>query len=204
MEKTNIFFKQKTQFFDHWATTYDCLLTTIFYQAIHQRLLIYVQLPIQAKVLDLGCGTGKLLNRLCKKFPEIQGTGVDLSPAMLRQARAENQSHPRLIFCEGNAESLPFVPNQFDAVFNTISFLHYPNPEKVFAEISRVLMPEGYFYLADYVGTTKQQNLSITPGGLRFYSSQQREEFGTNVGLICCGHYYLFGPVMLSIFQRSR
>jgi SAM-dependent methyltransferase len=204
MATMNSFFKQKTQFFNHWASIYDCSLTTVFYQAIHQRLLTYVELSAQANILDLGCGTGKLLNRLCDKFPEIKGTGVDLSPEMLRQARAANQHHPRLIFCEGNAESLPFVPNQFDAVFNTISFLHYPNPQNVFAEISRVLLLEGYFYLVDYVGTTKKQYLSITPGGLHFYNPQQREAFAINVGLICCGHYHLFGPVMLSIFQRSR
>ncbi|MEB3310652.1 MAG: class I SAM-dependent methyltransferase [Snowella sp.] len=201
---TNSFFTQKINFFDRWAPFYDFLLTTVFYQAIHQRILDYVQFSQSAMVLDLGCGTGKLLNRLAQNFPQLQGVGVDLSPGMLRQARAENRHHPRLIFCEGNAESLPFADTQFDAVFNTISFLHYPDPQQVFVEVARILAPQGYFYLADYVGTGTNQKFPLSPGGLRFYSAQQREALGNNAGLRCLGHHYLLGSVMLSIFQRSR
>ncbi|MFN7662023.1 MAG: class I SAM-dependent methyltransferase, partial [Dolichospermum sp.] len=74
-----------------------------------------------ANVLDLGCGTGRLLDRLANQFPEITGTGLDLSPQMLRVARQNNRHRPRLIYLEGNAENLPFAEGQFNAVFNTIS-----------------------------------------------------------------------------------
>ncbi len=209
MSKTS-FFEQKTDFFDRWAPGYDCLLTTVFYQAIHQRLLDYVSLPAQAQVLDLGCGTGKFLNRLAARFPDLRGLGLDLSPVMLRQARRKNQHHPRLIFCPGNAESIPSgdakgtasAARQFDAVFNTISFLHYPDPQRVFQEIARVLRPQGKFYLADYSPRCLGSSLSLTPGGLKFYSAQKRQELAQTSGLQCQGHYYLLGPVLLSIFTQ--
>ena len=51
---TNNFYQQKEKFFNLWAPYYDCWFTTFFYQAIHQRLLEYVELKENASVLDLG------------------------------------------------------------------------------------------------------------------------------------------------------
>ncbi len=196
-------FRNKEKFFDRWAPSYDFLFTTVFYQAVHKRLLEYVELPDQPNVLDLGCGTGRLLNRLAAQFPTLRGTGLDLSREMLRQARQRNQYGTRLIYIKGNVESLPFADGQFDAIFNTISFLHYPNPKQVFSEVSRVLRPNGRFYLADYVRPDISPSYcSFFPGGLRFYSPRQREKFGTDAGLECLGHHYLLGPVLLTIFSQ--
>lgn len=198
------FVRQKQVIFDRWAPSYDWLLPSVFYQAVHQRLLDYVQLPPNANVLDLGCGTGRLLDRLANHFPDLQGTGIDLSEEMLRQARRRNRHHPRLIFISGNAEALPFAVGQFDAVFNTISFLHYPHPETVFAEVSRILAPGGQFYLADWSlhNAFSSRSLPITPGGVRFYSPAAREQLGRSAHLICHGHHDLIGQVVLTRFEK--
>ena len=197
-------FSNKEKFFDLWAPSYDFLFTTVFYQAVHKRLLEYVELPEQPNVLDLGCGTGRLLNRLATQFPTLRGTGLDLSAKMLHQAQQGNRHKERLVYKQGNAESLPFVESQFDAVFNTLSFLHYPNPQQVFQEVNRVLYPSGKFYLVDFtVREWKGANsLPLSPGGIHFYSTQQREQFGLVVHLKCLGHYYLLGSVVLSIFSK--
>ncbi|HEY9876748.1 MAG TPA: class I SAM-dependent methyltransferase, partial [Candidatus Obscuribacterales bacterium] len=129
---TNESLHNKEKFFDLWAPNYDFLFLSVFYQAVHKRLLEYVNLPDRANVLDIGCGTGRLLDRLATQFPQMRGTGLDLSTEMLHQARERNRHHPRLIYIQGNAEALPFADGQFDAVFNTLSFLHYPKPEQVF------------------------------------------------------------------------
>jgi len=201
---TNDVYRHKQKLFDRWAPNYDLLFTTIFYQAVHKRLLEYVELPDNPNVLDLGCGTGRLLHRLATQFPALQGTGLDLSSQMLRQARQRNQHRPRLIFKQGNAESLPFTEGQFDAVFNTISFLHYPQPQQVFSEVSRVLRQGGCFYLVDYIGRKKTVTRSIPffTNTLRFYNREQREEFGRVAGMDYLGHHFLLGPVMLTVFQR--
>jgi ubiquinone/menaquinone biosynthesis C-methylase UbiE len=195
-------YKQKEKIFDRWAPNYDFLFTTIFYQALHKRLLEYLELPETANVLDLGCGTGRLLNRLAAKFPHLKGTGLDLSSIMLRQARQTNQHHDRLIFIRGNAEALPFAENQFDAVFNSISFLHYPNPQQVVSEVSRVLNKEGRYHLIDYLGGDifSPKLKSFVP--ISFYSFEQREELGRNAGLECLGHHYLLGSIALTIFRK--
>ncbi|MDH6058740.1 class I SAM-dependent methyltransferase [Umezakia ovalisporum] len=198
------FLRSKKLLFDTWAPTYDWLFPSVIYQAIHQRLLEYVNLPERANILDMGCGTGRLLNRLTTKFPHVRGTGLDLSSEMLRIARMSNRHHPRLIYIEGKAECLPFAEGQFDAVFSTISFLHYLQPEQVLTEVKRVLTPGGHFYLVDI--TTKQQTgtqlLPISPRGIRLYSSQQREILGSSAGLLSVSHHYLLGPVLLTIFAK--
>lgn len=199
---TDNLFQQKQWLFDRWAPSYDRLFPSVFYQAIHKRLLDYVQLPDRPQVLDLGCGTGRLLDRIATQFPNLFGIGCDLSSEMLHQARLSKHSS-QLIFVQGNAAALPFANEQFDAVFNTISFLHYPNPTTVLAEVRRVLQPQGRFYLVDF--TPGQWNQAPTgvklPSNIRFYSALAREHLGQQVGLQCLEHHYLLGPVMLTVFS---
>ncbi len=196
----------KEQLFDLWAPFYDFPLPSIFYRAIHKRLIEYVELPERSHVLDLGCGTGRLLDRLASQFPHLNGTGLDLSTEMLGIARRQNHHRPRLIYMRGNAESLPFANGQFDAVFNTFSFLHYPEPERVFSEVSRVLCPGGVFYLVDatFRGQTDTQYLGIPPGGIRLYSAVARESLGKLVGMTCLAHPYLLGTILLTVFKKLR
>jgi ubiquinone/menaquinone biosynthesis C-methylase UbiE len=201
---TNDFFSNKKFLFDNWASSYDWLFPSVFYRAVQKRLLEYVDLPERANVLDIGCGTGRLLERLATQFPDLRGTGLDLSTNMLRMARLSNRHHPRLIYIEGKAESLPFANDQFDAVFSTISFLHYLEPKQVVSEIARVLSPGGRFYLVD-ISLKKEvepQLLPISRLGIRLYSPNQRQVLGSSAGLLCLSHHYLLGPVLLTIFAK--
>ncbi|MDC0834748.1 class I SAM-dependent methyltransferase [Geitlerinema sp. CS-897] len=204
---TSSFFDGKRQFFDIWASNYDCLLTTVFYQAIHQRLLEFVELPPSPRLLDLGCGTGRLLDRFARTYPNLQGTGLDLSLEMIQQARKRNAFDDRLDFAVGNVESLPFDAEQFDAVSCTVSFLHYPRPEVAIAEIDRVLKPGGRFYFVDYLpfeGFGEKNIYPVSPGGLRLYTRSQREDFAKPVGWRCEGHYHLLIRIVLTIFVKSE
>ena len=201
---TNHFYQQKENFFNLWASYYDCWLTTVFYQAIHQRLLDYVELKENASLLDLGCGTGRLMSRLAAQFPTMTATGLDFSPSMLHEARAKNQYGERLTFVNGKAESLFFADQQFDAVFCTMSFLHYPHPQTVFHQVSRVLVNGGRFYLVD-VNRGENNFSTFIPfvGEMRFYNRQQREQLGTEAGLSTISHHYLLPGILLTIFSRT-
>jgi ubiquinone/menaquinone biosynthesis C-methylase UbiE len=194
----------KQRLFDLWAPLYDLLFPSVFYQAVHRRMLEYIELPQRPEVLDLGCGTGRFLDRLAKKYSDLQGTGLDFSEEMLRQARSFNRHRPRLIFVQGSATSLRFADEQFDAVFNTFSFLHYLEPSRVFTEVSRVLRPRGRFYLVDPTTrvSTGIQRVPVSPEGIRLYSPKVREQMGTQTGLICLQHQYLLGSTLLTIFSK--
>ncbi|MEL6438232.1 MAG: methyltransferase domain-containing protein [Cyanobacteria bacterium J06621_8] len=195
------FYQQKEDFFNLWASFYDCPLTTIFYQAVHQRLLEYVELEENATILDLGCGTGKLMNRLAAKFPTIKAIGMDLSAQMLREAREGTRYPERLVFVQGRAENLSFSNEQFNVVFCTMSFLHYPDPEKVFQQVKGVLAPGGHFYLVDaYRGENNYSSLLPWIGELRLYSQQQRQRLAAAAGLSAIAHHHLLPGILLTIF----
>ena len=81
------------------------------------RLVDEVELPAQAQVLDVGCGTGKLLNRLAQCWPDLTGSGLDLAAGMITQAQRATPHGDRLQFRRGDVTALPFPPHTFDAVF---------------------------------------------------------------------------------------
>lgn len=206
-EMTNDFVSNKQRLFDRWAPSYDCLFPSVIYQAIQQRLLKYVNLPPKARVLDMGCGTGRLLNRLASQFPNLHGTGLDLSSEILRFARSSNCHHPRLIYLRGEADTLPFAENQFDAVFSTISFLHYLHPEHVLNQVARVLKPHGSFYLVDincpqFLEPYLQVFQTTSAEAIRLYSRESRQQLGANAQLKCLGHHSLLTPVLLTVFSK--
>ncbi|MGB8698253.1 MAG: class I SAM-dependent methyltransferase [Thermosynechococcaceae cyanobacterium] len=199
-------FQLKIDLFDRWAPWYDTVIPSVFYRAIHQRLLASIQLPPAAKVLDLGCGTGQLLNRLAGVYPDLQGFGLDLSPEMIRQARRKILHRPRLIFVQGRSDRIPFAAAEFDAVFCTISFLHYPDPLAVLREVRRVLKPQGRFYLADFAVAPSGfgfRTVRSLAGGVKFYNESERDRLGQQAGLVV-SHAYLLGPVLLSIFTKPH
>jgi ubiquinone/menaquinone biosynthesis C-methylase UbiE len=82
-----------------------------FYYADDQRYMKFL-IPEGLKVLELGCGTGRLLDAL---RPSV-GVGVDISPEMIEQAR---RSHPHQTFMVGNMEdpaTIAALPGPFDVI----------------------------------------------------------------------------------------
>jgi len=195
----------KIEFFDRWAPHYDTLLPSVFYQAVHVRLLDEVELSAAPHGLEVGCGTGKLLNRLAAHYPDLTGVGLDLAAGMIAQAQKSTSCSDRLQFRQGDVTALPFAPHSFDAVFCSISFLHYPDPVAALKSIATVLKPTGHFYLADFAPPTwwgsEVYRPAISPGGVAFYSAAAREHLGTQAGLRCDRHVHLLGPVLMTQFS---
>ena len=94
---------------------------------------------VGARVLDVGCGTGKFCRVLAERGL-ARAWGVDPSPEMLAEARARV---PRSVGLKlGSAEDLPFKPGFFDAaVLWTV--VHLIERPRAFAELDRVLAPGG-------------------------------------------------------------
>jgi ubiquinone/menaquinone biosynthesis C-methylase UbiE len=100
------------------------------------------------RILDVGCGTGVLLQTLLQHHPDAPATGIDLSPAMLERAR---QRLPPSVSLEvADAENLPFPAESFDIVVSASSFHFWPSPARALAELRRVLRLEGRLILTDW------------------------------------------------------
>ena len=103
--------------------------------------------------LDLGCGTGSLVNEIKSQFPRMAVTGMDPDRKMLQLAEKKiKKTGAEIELRHGFAQKLPFPDASFDIVTSTMVFHHLPGEVKVAAmkEVRRVLMPGGFFLLADF------------------------------------------------------
>lgn len=102
-------------------------------------------------ILDVGTGTGLLSLELRKLYPEGVLIGVDPQRGMLRFAgqNFKDAGCASAGFIQGVSESLPICSGQVDAVVSRFSIPYWPDPEKSFQEIRRVLKPGGYLILEE-------------------------------------------------------
>jgi len=135
--------------FDRWARRYDRSLTqSLLFGPVQQSVVATLasRLPSSAVVLDIGCGTGRLLNQLGAALPSAALVGLDRSAGMAEAAR---RLRPGLWIERGTAEALPHPDGCFDAIVTTISFHHWSDKVAALAEVFRVLRPGGLFALTD-------------------------------------------------------
>ena len=100
-------------------------------------------------ILDVGCGTGRLLESAGRRWPEARLVGIDPSDAMIAQAERKHQGDARFLFKRSDASVLPLDSSSFDVAFTTMSFHHWTDQATAIREIARVLRPAGHFVLAD-------------------------------------------------------
>lgn len=101
------------------------------------------------KILDVGCGNGRLYNLL--KDKNVNYIGVDNSEEMIRHARERFEDQKTgCIFEVGNILKLNYPDESFDAVFAIAVLHHIPSKKlrmQALSEVKRVLVPGGYFVL---------------------------------------------------------
>ena len=104
-------------------------------------------------LLDAGCGPAPMISLLAEKYPDRHYTGLDLTPAMIEQAKKKNI--PNAEFAVGDCENFPFEDNAFDAIICSNSFHHYPDPLAFFKSVKRCLRPGGRLVLRDVTSENK-------------------------------------------------
>ncbi len=90
------------------------------------------------KILEAGCGTGRILIPLSKKGYDIQG--FDLSKNMLAQLKKKDASVKTKV---GDIENIPYEKNSFDFVYSVTVLMHLPDIKKAFKELYRVTEENG-------------------------------------------------------------
>ncbi|HEX6489483.1 MAG TPA: methyltransferase domain-containing protein [Candidatus Dormibacteraeota bacterium] len=142
--------------FDRWAETYDShWMQRRIFEPVQSTVLDLGQamVPAPRAVLDVGCGTGRLLKAASHRFPDAELAGVDPAPEMVRHARMAAGDGSAIQFREASAEALPFPDGQFELVFSTLTFHHWGDQRGAIKEIARVLAPTGHWILADFLAT---------------------------------------------------
>ena len=94
-------------------------------------------------VLDLGAGTGRMTSELKRRYRRALIVALDLAPGMLREARKHQQLFRRFERVCGDAMRLPFADASVDVVVSSLMLQWCNPPDPAFAEIRRVLKPDG-------------------------------------------------------------
>ena len=115
---------------------------------------------VDAPVLDLACGAGRHQRMLCDRG--WWTVGLDLSPSLLRAARAEDRTAPLV---RADMRELPFADGSFALVVNLFTSFGYFRDDaqhlRVLADVARVVRPGGWFVL-DYLHA-QQVRSSLVP-----------------------------------------
>ncbi len=171
-------FKDKSRAaFDRQAPDYDTGMSGRHARRLHGDVLAALGGSDFDALLDVGCGTGLLLERVHELRPAARLAGVDLSEAMLDVAgrRLGGAADLRL----ADAEHLPQPDGAVDAVVCVDSFHHYPDPAAALAEMRRVTRPGGALVLGEWrvAAPFRQLMNAVFPrmpeGDVRVYSGAE-------------------------------
>jgi ubiquinone/menaquinone biosynthesis C-methylase UbiE len=136
--------------FNRRAATYETASSqSYFFDRVQRRVLNLAKEKCNPEViLDVGCGTGRLLRKAKQQWPKAHLIGVDAADKMIQQA---TQLFPEAEFHVAMAEALPLLDASVDLALSTLSFHHWSDQTKGISEIARVLRPQGLFLLADII-----------------------------------------------------
>jgi ubiquinone/menaquinone biosynthesis C-methylase UbiE len=109
-------------------------LVRVFELKRFKKIKDLLQLDNNDDLLDIGCGSGYLLNQAaCKR-----GVGVDISDLMVKTARENCKNNGKKFIVQSDAENLPFKNRSFDKIVSTEVIEHILHPMALLEEIERV------------------------------------------------------------------
>jgi len=105
-----------------------------------------IQAPPNPRILDLATGTGDVALAIVKQYPDANVVGIDVCEDMLeigREKVARKRLADRIEFRIGNAESLEFEDNSFDAATCAFGIRNFADRKKALRELLRAVKPGG-------------------------------------------------------------
>lgn len=174
------------EYFDRIAGRYDEWYRTETGRYVDrtEKWLVFSMLKSRGgRALDLGCGTGNYTLELRRRGFDV--IGLDASEGMLAVARSKG-----LNCIKGDAYSLPFPDGSFDLVLSVTMFEFIHEPERVVAEINRVLKPGGEVLIGTMNGRSawflfkrlKSLFVETAYRYARFYTPRELEDLLRNAG----------------------
>lgn len=134
--------KRPRDYYDEFSRTYDDGRDSGYHAMVDELEGALALRYAQGRTLEVGCGTGLILQRLAAASNAI---GIDFSAGMLSHARARD-----LRVARASATSLPFRDAAFDLVCSFKVLAHVEPIESAVLEMARVLRPGGYAVLEFY------------------------------------------------------
>lgn len=135
------------------------------------------KMPLDMRVLEIGCGAGRVTRALARVFGEVHA--VDVSGEMVVQAKAALKDRPNAFVYQNNGQDLSVIPvGSYDFAFSTIVFQHIPSREIIYSyvrEVHRVLRPGALFKFQVQGDANLQTHPDDTWLGVSFSDAQAVE-----------------------------
>jgi SAM-dependent methyltransferase len=160
--------QKSRSYYDDFSRRYDAP-RSYGYHALIDRLELETILPFarQSRVLEVGCGTGLILEQLAQVA--ASAWGLDVSPGMAMRAKERG-----LNVVLGSATRIPFADGTFDAACSFKVFAHVPDVNLALSEILRVVRPGGVVAV-DFYNRWSLRYLGRVLGGPRRISARRTE-----------------------------
>lgn len=174
--------------YDAWAHFYDIVWRRYADRTL-DALLDRIDLNVGDRILDVGCGTGILEEKLLRQDRDRIIVGVDASSRMLEHAHEKAGSAPNASFERADACDLPFPDASFDVVVSASTLHYFDNPTAALREMRRVLRRNGRLFVLDWSCDFTIMRLrdailrAIDPAHVRTYSSTELRRLFRDAGL---------------------
>ncbi|MHA1784446.1 MAG: class I SAM-dependent methyltransferase [Candidatus Helarchaeota archaeon] len=143
--------------FHEEAKKYDAIIKKIipFYDEMLETLVSILPFPVKKKIkiIDLGCGTGTLAQKLKQKYPNAVIICLDVAEGMINLAKQKLEQYSDIKFQVKDLHNHEFK-EKYDLIISSLALHHLlgdENKKKFFEKIIQHLSPGGYFYNVDVV-----------------------------------------------------
>jgi ubiquinone/menaquinone biosynthesis C-methylase UbiE len=124
------------------------------------------------RLVEVSCGRGGGLRAFLEAAgpATFEATGLDVAASAISYCQRSSEKKDGLTFVEGNAMALPFADGSVDVLLNVEASNDYPDRPRFFAEVRRVLKPDGVFLYADTEKASRAGRMAaeLTRAGFRF------------------------------------
>ena len=115
------------------------------HRPVGEQAIEMMTIPTDARVLDVGCGSGWATRLMAEKASSGRVVGIDIADEMIKLARETSVSFPNVEFQVASAEKLPYRDAEFSHAFSMESLYYYADMLAALREIKRVLNHGGRF-----------------------------------------------------------
>jgi len=130
---------------EHWIAKQESQIGNYSHHRYQEISLDQLDCYPGCSLFECGCGSGDLLNRITKKYENMQCFGIDLGRNSLLWAKKNTSAKYPQNLVEGDITSLPIKENAVDRVLSSSVLWYLTEPETAIREMIRILKPGGKF-----------------------------------------------------------
>ena len=202
--------KKSINIFNSWAKTYDNLsIYNIFLTRSNKAIAKLLPQTLEVSILDVGVGTGILIEQVLPKNKSAHLSGIDISPEMVKKAKRKFKGKSNVTIALGSAGKLPHKDNSFEFVTCVNSFHHHPDSIRSLEEMKRVLKPGGKIILSDgcldgfFRHTVfRIENSNSKEGKVYRYTKGQTKDLFSQTGFINISQHYSLYFNLITIGEK--